>query len=55
MSLLESDEEPGTEVVVQETRTTETFDAYVDEDGLVRAEFNGAAINAESHTIASIK
>lgn len=51
-SLLEVDESrAGEEVTVQNTESAELFDAYVDDDGTVRVEENGAAFNEYVYTI----
>lgn len=51
LNLLTSDLEPETEVRVQEKRTTEFYEGYVDEEGIVRYEDNGAAFNADSYEL----
>jgi hypothetical protein len=51
LNLLTSDLEPETEVKVQETRTMDFYDGYVDEDGIVRYEENGAAFNAGHYAL----
>ena len=51
LNLLKSDLEPETKVRVQENRTLDFHDGYVDEEGIVRLEKNGAAFNAENYNL----
>jgi hypothetical protein len=52
MSYLEYDAEEGTEVEVQSTTQPDNFHTgYVDEEGRVRAEKNGALFVAENYAV----
>jgi hypothetical protein len=50
-NLLESDKEPEAEVVVESVEQENQHDAYVGDSGIIRAEFNGAAFNADNHMV----
>lgn len=43
--------EPGTEVLVQSNRTAMVYEAYVDDEGRVRYDENGAVFNEGAYTL----